>query len=68
MEKWIGEAVGVMHVNRIKQGQVADKLGVTNDYVNMILNGKKTPKGAEERIMGAIAEIISERGAMEEVT
>lgn len=68
MEKWIGEAVGIMHVNRIKQGQVADKLGVTNDYVNMILNGKKAPKGAEERIMGAIAEIISERGAMEEIT
>lgn len=68
MEKWIGEAVGIMHVNRIKQGQVADKLGVTNDYVNMILNGKKAPKGAEKRIMGAIAEIISERGAMEEIT
>lgn len=68
MEKWIGEAVGLMHVNRITQGQVAEKMNVTNDYINMILNGKKAPKNAEERIMAVIGEIISERGALTKET
>lgn len=61
VEPWTGEVVGIMHVNRIKQSQVADKMGVTNDWVSMILNGKKSPKGAEERIRAAIAEILEER-------
>lgn len=61
MEHWIGEAVGKMHINKITQSQLANKMGVTNDYVWMILNGKKTPKDAESRIMTAINDIISER-------
>ena len=61
MEHWIGEAVGKMHINKITQSQLADKMGVTNDYIWMILNGKKTPKDAESRIMTAINDIIAER-------
>lgn len=60
MEKWIGEAVGLMHINRITQVQLAKKMGVTNDYINMILNGKTAPKNIKERIMTAIDEIIQE--------
>lgn len=63
MDKWIATAVGLMHINKITQIQVAKKMGVTNDYINMILNGKMSPKNAEERIMRAINEIISEKGA-----
>lgn len=62
MDKWIATAVGLMHINKITQIQVAKKMGVTNDYVNMILNGKMSPKNAEERIMRAIDEILAERG------
>lgn len=62
MDKWIATAVGLMHINKITQIQVAKKMGVTNDYINMILNGKLAPKNAEERIMRAINEIIAERG------
>ena len=61
MEQWIVEAVGKMHVNKITQLQLAEKLGVTKDYIWMILNGKKTPKNAESRIMEALDEIIVER-------
>lgn len=61
MDKWIATAVGIMHINRITQIQVAKKMGVTNDYVNMILNGKLSPKNAKERIMKAIHEIIAEK-------
>lgn len=62
MQEWTGTAVGLMHIHGITQGQVGDKMGVTGDYINMILNCKKTPKNAKERVMTAINEIIKERG------
>lgn len=62
MEKWIAKAVGSMHINRISNIEIAKKLNVTPEYVSMILNGKKTPKSACERINAAIDEIIEERG------
>lgn len=61
MEQWIADVVGKMHINKISQTQLADRMGLTNDYIWMILNGKKSPKNIEQRIMTAIDEIISER-------
>lgn len=61
MEKWIGDAVAKMHINRITQSDVAAKMGVTREYISNILNGSKQPANAEERIMAAIDEIIAER-------
>ena len=61
MEQWIANAVGKMHVNKVSQTDIAKKMGVTNDYIWMILNGKKSPKNAEARITTAISDIIRER-------
>ena len=61
MENWIAKAVGTMHKNRITQIDIAKKMGVTNDYISMILLGKKNPKEAKNRINTAIDEIIAER-------
>ena len=61
MEHWIAQVVGKMHVNKITQIEVAKKMGVCNDYVSMILTGKKSPKDAEQRINDAIDAIIAER-------
>ncbi|MGN0452119.1 MAG: helix-turn-helix domain-containing protein [Acutalibacteraceae bacterium] len=61
MEQWIANVVGKMHINKITQTELAKKMGVTNDYIWMILNGKKTPKGAETRINDAIDSILAER-------
>ena len=36
-------------------------MGVCNDYVSMILTGKKSPKDAEQRINDAIDSILSDR-------
>ena len=63
MGEWIAEAVGKMHINKITQSQLAEKMGVTREYVVMILNGRKSPEDAERRIMQAIDEIIAERDA-----
>ena len=62
MKEWTGKAVGLMHVHKITQSQIGEKMGVTGEYINMILNGKKNPKDGEERIFSAIDEIIKERG------
>ena len=63
MDNWIANAIGKMHINDIKQDEVASKMRIRRDYLNKILNGKKTPKDAETRIMSAIDEIIRERNA-----
>lgn len=59
MEQWISEAVGIMHVHGITQKRLAEHIGVTNDYISMLLRGKKTPKNAKTKIMTAINEIIN---------
>lgn len=61
MKDWTNEAVALMHKHKITQIEVSKIMGVTNDYISMILLGKKSPKNAEQRIMTAINEIISER-------
>ena len=61
MEKWIGDAVGKMHINQISNIELAGALNVTPQYISEILNGKKTPKNIESRVMTAIDEIIAER-------
>lgn len=62
MDKWIGEAILKMRANKITQEQVAKKVGVRREHINLILSGRYTPKNAESRIMTAIDEIIRERG------
>ncbi len=61
MDKWIGEAILKMRSNKITQEQVAKKVGVRREHINLILSGRYFPKKAEERIMAAIDEIIAER-------
>ncbi len=61
MDAWIAQAVGLMHVTKISNMELAKHMGVSHQYISEILNGKKTPKDAESRIMTAINDIISER-------
>ena len=64
METWIANVVGKMHVNKISNIELAKKLNVTPQYISELLNGKKSPKGAEERITAAVEEIIAEKTAV----
>lgn len=61
LEPWIGEVAGLMRMYGIKQKEIAEIMGVTVNYVSMILTGEKCPKNAEERIKAAITEIIAKR-------
>ena len=63
MPKWIAKAVGIMHIHKIKQTQLAEKMGVTREYVGKILNYKVSPPDIEKRVMTAINELIAEKEA-----
>ena len=62
-QEWTGDLIGLMHNHKIKKIQLAEELGVTPEYVSMILNGHRTPDGSEERFRSAVGAIIMrERG------
>lgn len=58
-DKWIAKAVGLMHTHHITGGALAEKMGIRREYLSAILNGKRCPKDAEQKIMSAINEMIS---------
>lgn len=56
--QWIGDFVGKMHLNRVTITQVAREMGVTREYLSMILNGHREPNGIEERMNEALNNLI----------
>lgn len=61
LAQWIGELVGQMHNHKISKSQLAEHMGVSREYVSMILNGHRNPAGARDRFCAAVNEIISEK-------
>lgn len=61
LAQWIGELVGQMHNNKISKSQLAKHMGVSREYVSMVLNGHRAPAGAKDRFYSAVAEIIAEK-------
>ncbi len=62
-EEWTGRIVGLLHTHRITQAELAAEMELTAQYVSMVLNGKKTPKGMDERMEAAIMAIAERRQA-----
>lgn len=60
-KEWTGDLVGLMHNKKITNIQLAQKLGVTNRYVSMVLNGHREPIGAETRFKTALDDLIREQ-------
>lgn len=58
---WTGRIVGLLHTHRITQVELASELGLTAQYISMVLNGKKTSKGIDARMENAIQAIIARR-------
>ena len=61
--EWTSRIVGLLHMHRITQSELAREMGVTAQYVSMVLNGKKTSKGIDERMEATIQSIIDRRNA-----
>ena len=60
-EKWTGRLIGKMHNHRVTYDQLAEKLGVGKSYLSLILNGKRNPPGAQQRLEAAFNQILEER-------
>jgi len=63
MDKWTGRLIGRMHNAGVSANDIAKHLGVSKAYISMILNCRKRPKDAQEKLETAFAEILAERGA-----
>ena len=62
IEKWIDTAVAKMNRFDIKQKEIAENYPCSREMINRILRGKeKPPKGAKEKILTAIDEIIASK-------
>lgn len=59
LAQWIGDLVGQMHKWKITKKQLAETLGVTPEYVSMVLNGHREPVGAEEKFRNAVESLIA---------
>ena len=59
--KWTAEFIGEMHTEGVTRKQVAAEAGVTPEYISMILNGHREPKGAEEMMRGALKRLRDKR-------
>lgn len=60
-EKWTGELLMIMHNNKIRRAEVAEKLGISRAYTTQILNGLRRPSHIEEKMRAAVEEILAER-------
>ena len=56
--QWTGDIVGQMHLSHITKRELADCLGVTPEYVSMVLHGHRKPSNAESRFRAALAYLI----------
>jgi hypothetical protein len=61
LAQWIGDFVGKMHRHRVTITQISREMGVTREYLSMILNGHREPLGIEKRMNEALDSIIEKR-------
>ena len=62
-EAWTGELLMKMHNNGIKRVHVARELGVTKEYIGMILNGVRSTPGMRARMEAAVDRLIAPKAA-----
>lgn len=55
--QWTADVIGKMHLIKITNKKLAKHLGYTEEYVSMVLNGKRTPKNAEAVFRRAVDEL-----------
>ncbi|MBE6985948.1 MAG: helix-turn-helix transcriptional regulator [Ruminococcaceae bacterium] len=56
--QWTAEIIGEMHLNGVTHKRLAEAVGWHPKYLSAVLNGKKTPTGAESKIRSALRGII----------
>lgn len=65
LAQWIGDFVGRMHLNRVTITQISKEMGVSREYLSMVLNGHRKPKNIEKRMTDALDSIIEKKSNKE---
>lgn len=60
-EEWTGELVGKMHNANVTYDDLANEMECGKAYISMLLNGKRNPRGAKERLFSAFERVIEKR-------
>ena len=61
--QWTGDLVGKLHNYGFTKEQLAEKAGWHPKYLSAVLNGHRTPKGAEQTLNQALDELIGSKNA-----
>lgn len=56
--QWTGEILAKMHIHGIKALQLAEQVGWNPKYLSAVMNGRRTPKNAEQKLTAALDELI----------
>ena len=56
--RWTAEIIGKMHLNGVTHKRLAEAVGWHPKYLSAVLNGKKTPAGAESKLRVALNKLI----------
>ena len=60
-EEWTGNLVGRMHNADVTFEELGAEVGWGKPYISMILNGQRSPDGAQKKLEEAFDEIIRKR-------
>lgn len=60
-EAWTGELIGKMHMAKVRMKDLAEETGWTKGYITMIMNGKRNPENAEQRLNDAFESVLRKR-------
>ena len=63
LAQWIVPFIGQKHFHKVKNKQLAEELGYTEEYVSMVLNGHREPADAEAKFTSALERIVQKRSA-----
>ena len=58
LAQWIGDFVGQIRRHKVTITQISQEMGVSREYLSMILNGHREPKDIERRLYDALDRII----------
>lgn len=63
-EAWTGDLIGRMHNAGVTYDDLAAELGCGKSYLSMVLNGKRNPKDAKEKLNAAFDRVLAKKDGM----
>lgn len=63
LAQWMEVFFGKKRVNKVTDAELAAEMGWHPKYLSAVLNGHKTPKGAEAKLTAALDRIIERKNS-----